>query len=81
MKIGDRFHAGNDLTLQAWDNYADQSFSPCLTIGNDVTLTDQIQISCAYHIEIGNHVLIGKNVADIALTNMVIIIIDHPPDS
>lgn len=62
MKIGDRFHAGNDLTLQAWDNYADQSFSPCLTIGNDVTLTDQIQISCAYHIEIGNHVLIGKNV-------------------
>ncbi len=62
MTIGDRFNAGNDLTIQAWDSYAGQTFSPRLTIGNDVMLTDQIQISCAHQIEIGKHVLIGKNV-------------------
>ncbi len=62
MDIGHRFTAGKDLTLQAWDSYAGQSFSPRLTIGDDVMLTDFVQISCAHQICIGNRVLVGQSV-------------------
>lgn len=62
MQIGDRFTAGVGLTLQAWDNYAGEHFQPKLVIGNDVFLTDYIQISCANEIRIGNNVLFGQGV-------------------
>ncbi len=81
MQIGNRFSAGKDLTLQAWDSYAGQNFSPCLTIGDDVMFTDQIQVSCAYQIKIGNHVLIGKNVyiSDNSHGNADMSAVDIPP--
>ena len=60
MQIGDRFTAGVGLTLQAWDTFAGEHFTPSLIIGDDVMLTDYIQISCAKEIRIGNNVLIGQ---------------------
>lgn len=62
MQIGDNFSAGKGLTLQAWDSYAGERFEPKLTIGNDVMLTDYVQISCANEITIGDHVLMGQSV-------------------
>ena len=62
MDIGCRFTAGKDLTLQAWDSYAGQTFTPSLTIGDDVMLTDFVQISCVDRISIGNRVLVGQSV-------------------
>lgn len=62
IHIGDRFVAGKGLTLQAWDSYAGEQFSPKLVIGNDVMLTDYVQISCAHRVEIGNRVLMGQSV-------------------
>lgn len=62
MRIGDDFTAGCGLTLQAWDHYAGETFSPQLIIGNHVMITDYVQISCANRIEIGDHVLMGQSV-------------------
>lgn len=62
IHIGDRFLAGTGLNLQAWDSYAGEHFQPKLIIGNDVVLTDYVQITCANEIRIGNHVLVGQNV-------------------
>lgn len=62
IHIGHRFTAGKGLTLQAWDNYAGEILSPNLTIGDDVMLTDFVQISCADRISIGNRVLMGQSV-------------------
>ncbi len=62
IRIGENFHAGEGLNLQAWDQYAGEHFSPLLTIGDNVMLTDYIQISCAHRVSIGNNVLAGQNV-------------------
>ena len=62
MQIGDRFTAGIGLNLQAWDSFAGERFQPKLIIGNNVVLTDYIQISCANEIRIGNNVLMGQSV-------------------
>lgn len=62
IRIGENFLAGRALTLQAWDNYAGDHLTPSLTIKNNVTFTDNIHISCANRIEIGNGVLVGANV-------------------
>lgn len=62
MDIGKNFRAGAGLNLQAWDSYAGETFQPCLTIGDDVMLTDYIQISCAHRVQIGDRVIAGQNV-------------------
>ena len=61
MTIGKNFCAGKGLNLQAWDSYAGEQFHPELTIGDNVVLTDYIQISCADQVQIGNNVLVGQS--------------------
>ena len=61
ISIGENFCAGKGLNLQAWDFYAGAHFHPSLTIGNNVVLTDYIQISCADKVQIGNNVLVGQS--------------------
>lgn len=62
IEIGDRFSAGRGLILQAWDFYEGQHFTPEIIIGNDVMLTDHIQISCIDKIVLGDNTLVGQNV-------------------
>lgn len=62
ISIGDDFQAGRNLLLQAWDEYEGDIFTPELRIGNNVVLTDNIQISCCNLIEIGDNCLMGGNV-------------------
>lgn len=64
IRIGNSFTAGHHLKLHAWDVYnnAPTGFTPSIEIGNNVSILDNCQISCARKIRIGNNVLIGPNV-------------------
>lgn len=62
INIGDRFCAGKGITLQAWDSYESQKFSPQIIIGNDVMLTDYVQISCIDKVVLGDNLLVGQDV-------------------
>lgn len=64
INIGDNFCAGNRFIIEAWEKYRGESIgtSPIITIGDNVSLMDDCQISCMNKVVIGNGVLIGKNV-------------------
>lgn len=64
IKIGNRFNAGENLRLQTWEFYHGEKTGmiPKLTIGNDVSVMSNVQISCMGKITIGNGVLLGDNV-------------------
>ena len=62
IQIGDNFNAGRGTTLQAWDTYKNQKFNPQIIIGNNVMLTDYIQISAINKVVLGDNLLVGQNV-------------------
>ena len=64
MKIGEGFHAGPHMWLEAVDRYGNdvtlQHFSPKLIIGRSVSFSWFGHIGCTHYIEIGDHVLFGS---------------------
>lgn len=62
ISIGHNFSAEDNLRLQAWTEYKGQSFSPEITIGNNVSMMENCQVSCCNKISIGDGVLFGANV-------------------
>lgn len=62
IEIGDNFTAGKGTTIQAWDTYENQNFNPQIIIGNNVMLTDYIQISAIDKVVLGDNLLVGQNV-------------------
>lgn len=62
ISIGDYFYAGRDVRIEAWDKYLHQVFDPEIIIGNNVTFTDRCYLSCISRIEIGDGVLLGRDV-------------------
>ena len=62
MKIGSGFSAGNSLWLEAVSRHAADTYSPFLTIGQNVTMSDSVHIACAFSLSIGNNVLVGSRV-------------------
>lgn len=64
INIGDNFNAGRNLYLQAWKNYrgTPTGYVPNLTIGNNVSIMDDCQLSCMNNIIIGDNALFGNNV-------------------
>lgn len=60
--IGDSFNCGKDVRIEAWEEYGDQSFNPLIKIGNNVTFTDRCYLSCIDSIDIGDGVLLGRDV-------------------
>lgn len=62
--IGKNFHAEDCLKLQTWEKYLGEKtgYSPKLTIGDNVSIMSNCQISCANSIEIGEGCLLGDNV-------------------
>lgn len=62
IQIGKNFYCGKFLTLEAWDRYQGKEYTPSVSIGNDVTLTEYVHISCVDRIVIGDGCLIGRNV-------------------
>ena len=60
--VGKRFFCGKDVRIEAWEKYRNEAFSPEVLIGDNVTLTDRCYISCVNHVEIGDNVLVGRDV-------------------
>lgn len=62
ISIGDNFYAEDNLKIQAWTSYQNQSFSPSIDIGSNVSMMENCHISCCNKITIGDGCLLGSNV-------------------
>jgi lipopolysaccharide O-acetyltransferase len=62
MRIGKHFQADEGLWLEAVIAHLDQSFSPRIVIGDDVSISRWSHIAATNRIEIGDGVLIGSKV-------------------
>jgi len=62
MQVGSGFRAGRLLWLEAVESYGAQNFTPRLSIGERVSCSDAVHISCAFELHIGNDVLMGSKV-------------------
>jgi acetyltransferase-like isoleucine patch superfamily enzyme len=62
ISIGNNFHSINTIRFECWNKYFDEQFCPSLTIGNNVSMNNNIHIGCINEITIGNNVLIASNV-------------------
>ena len=62
ISIGDNFLAMNGCRIEAWDQYCNNSFSPEITIGNNVSMNFDCHIGAINHISIGDNVLLGSRV-------------------
>lgn len=61
IQIGDNFNAGDKLKLQAWHLNSNAPV-PLISIGNNVSMIDDCQISCVNKIVLGDGCLLGDNV-------------------
>lgn len=62
IDMGEDFSAGDGLWLQAVTRYNGHVFSPRITIGNHVRVSQWCHIACTNSVTIGNDVLIGSKV-------------------
>jgi acetyltransferase-like isoleucine patch superfamily enzyme len=62
ITIGDNFHCGPRLRIEAHDKHLNDVFTPKITIGNNVALNFDCHIACINRIVIGNGVLIASKV-------------------
>lgn len=62
VKIGNNFHAGHDLTLEALHEHNGIKYSPNIVIGDNVTINSYCHIGCINKITIESGVLIASKV-------------------
>lgn len=62
ITIGHSFHTSHNLRLHTITDYENETFSPHLTIGNNVFINSYCHIACADNITIGDSVLIASKV-------------------
>jgi acetyltransferase-like isoleucine patch superfamily enzyme len=62
VRLGENFSAGRGLWLEAVTEYAGQTFSPELLIGDNVSIAFWGHIAATNRVEIGSGVLIGSKV-------------------
>jgi acetyltransferase-like isoleucine patch superfamily enzyme len=62
ITIGKNFSALDNLRLEAWSNYAGDTFSPALTIGDNVSVGADVHIGCINEVSIGSNVLMGSRI-------------------
>lgn len=62
ISIGDNFHAGICLRLEAVTNYNTSVYNPRIVIKNNVTINDFVHIGCTNYVEIGNNVLMASKI-------------------
>lgn len=63
VSFGSNTHFGRDCQVCAFDSYMGKKtgMNPCISIGNNVTVTEHSYISCINRIEIGDGCLFGIN--------------------
>lgn len=62
ISIGENFYAEDNLKIQAWKTYQNQTFNPFIDIGANVSMMENCHISCCNRITIGDGCLFGANV-------------------
>ena len=62
IEIGDNFSALERCRIEAWDKYGNQSFTPNITIGNNVIFNTDIHIGCVNSIQIGDNCLFASRI-------------------
>lgn len=72
ISIGDRSHIGHNARIEAVRYYEGVRFNPHIIIGDNVSFQQNIHLTCA------NSIVIGQNTAIAA--NVTITDIDHPYD-
>lgn len=60
INLGSNIYLSRGGWFHAIDSYGSQTFSPKLTIGNGVKISENVHIGCVCNINIGNDVLIGS---------------------
>ncbi|MFJ3380060.1 acyltransferase [Curtobacterium sp. NPDC090217] len=62
IDFGARFSSGSDLWLEAVASYEGETYSPHITIGDDVSFSNRVHISAITSVTIGTGCLIGSGV-------------------
>ena len=62
ISIGDNFSSFARLRLEAFDKHLSNSYTPQITIGDNVSINYDCHIGCINNITIGNNVLIASKV-------------------
>lgn len=62
LHIGNDFHAGDGLWIEAVSRYEEQEFRPRIVIGNSVRASNWVHIAATHSVEIGDHCLLGSKV-------------------
>ena len=62
ISIGKNFNSSYRLRIEAWDKYNDMNFEPSITIGDNVSFSDNCHLGAINSIIIGNNVLVGSNI-------------------
>lgn len=62
ISVGRKFGAGSGFWMEAIGSYADRLYQPMISIGNNVSFSNNCHVSSINKIHIGNNVLVGSNV-------------------
>lgn len=62
ISIGRNFSAGSYFRIEAIDSYFGESFSPSITIGDNVSFQDYCHVGCVESVSIGDGTLVGSDV-------------------
>lgn len=62
MQIGKNFSALSTFTMEAWDEYRGEAFSPQIIIGDNVSFYHDCHVACINRIEIEDNVLLASKV-------------------
>lgn len=62
ISIGNEFHAGTHLRIEAISNHNSQAFHPSIEIGDNVSIEDFCHIGCIEKISIGSGTMIASRV-------------------
>jgi acetyltransferase-like isoleucine patch superfamily enzyme len=62
ISIGNKFSAFARLRLEAYDKHLDNSYTPSIVIGNNVSINFDCHIGCINQIIIGNNVLMASKI-------------------
>ena len=62
IHIGEYFSSGPGFRIECWDKYQEYTFTPNISIGNNVHFNYRCHIGAINSIVIGDNVLVGSNV-------------------
>lgn len=60
--IGENFHAGKDLWIEAVQSHGNIAYTPTIIIRDNVAVNDSVHIAATNYVEIGNNVLMASKI-------------------